>query len=75
MFVFTFWVSWECRQGWGCVSPVCMELILLDSTERGAMRGIQAVFNLINSCWKLTGEINCRMNHKQKPPKKEQINK
>lgn len=45
------------------------------STESGGMQSIQAVTNLINSCCKLTGEINCRMKRTQKATKREQMNK
>lgn len=38
------------------------------SLSHTAQRGGEGlVLNLINSCFKLTGEINCRMKHKQKP--------
>lgn len=55
----------------GVVSPACVVLILaLKQRREREMQSIQAALNLINSCFKLTGEINCRMKHKQKPPKK-----
>lgn len=61
--------------GWGGVESVVL-LILSVTQHRGGEGNAKCThtrcccLNLIDSRFKLTGEINCRMKHKQKAAKK-----
>lgn len=78
VFVFISAASWGYTGTAVGTGPRFIVLISHMAEWGGETRSIKAGLNLIDSCFKLTGEINCRMKHKQKPTKRrtnEQITK